>query len=76
MKIIIRFLQEEIQQKIIGINVQTTSDPQLRISDIVARWPEATHDQTIFNNSLLKAKLVNNEFDSGIILGDSGYQNT
>ncbi|ERL95949.1 hypothetical protein D910_00663 [Dendroctonus ponderosae] len=32
-------------------NVQTICDAQLKIIDIVARWPCSCHDQTIFNNN-------------------------
>lgn len=48
-------------------------DANLYIKDIVARWPGSTHDQTIFNNSFLKARFENNEFGNSIMLGDSGY---
>ncbi|KAJ8965807.1 hypothetical protein NQ317_000435 [Molorchus minor] len=45
-----------------SLNVQVVGDANLYIRDIVARWPGSTHDQTIFNNSLLKARFENNEF--------------
>lgn len=48
-------------------------DANLYIKDIVARWPGSTHDQTIFNNCLLKARFENNEFGNSIMVGDSGY---
>ncbi|ERL88142.1 hypothetical protein D910_05530 [Dendroctonus ponderosae] len=32
-------------------NVQAVCDARLRFTDIVARWPGSSHDQTIFNNS-------------------------
>ncbi|XP_031353425.1 putative nuclease HARBI1 isoform X2 [Photinus pyralis] len=41
--------------------------------DVVARWPGSTHDQTVFNNSRIHARLETNEFGNSIILGDSGY---
>lgn len=56
-----------------GINVQTVSDTDLKIRDIVARWPGSCHDQTIFNNSRLKARFENGEFGTYMLLGDSGY---
>uniref|UniRef100_A0AAR5PJ70 DDE Tnp4 domain-containing protein n=1 Tax=Dendroctonus ponderosae TaxID=77166 RepID=A0AAR5PJ70_DENPD len=31
-------------------NVQAVCDARLRFTDIVARWPGSSHDQTIFNN--------------------------
>lgn len=54
-------------------NVQTVCDAQLRILDIVARWPGSTHDQTIFNNSRIKARFENREMGDSLLLGDSGY---
>lgn len=41
--------------------------------DIVARWPGSAHDQNIFNNSTIKARLEVGEFGDGLILADSGY---
>lgn len=55
------------------MNVQIVGDSDLRIRDVVARWPGSTHDQTIFNNSSLKARFENNGFRNLILLGDSGY---
>lgn len=48
-------------------------DAHLRIMDLVARWPGATHDQTVFNNSSLHARYEANEFGDSILMGDSGY---
>ncbi|KAB0790733.1 hypothetical protein PPYR_15682 [Photinus pyralis] len=53
--------------------VQVVGDASLRVLDIVVRWPGSTHDQTIFNNSRIHARLENGEFNNSIILGDSGY---
>ncbi|XP_024878468.1 putative nuclease HARBI1 [Temnothorax curvispinosus] len=38
-----------------SINVQAVVNARLEFIDIVARWPGATHDSTIFNNSRIKA---------------------
>lgn len=51
----------------------TNSDANLKICDIVARWPGATHDQTIFNNSKIKQRFEDGVFKDSIIVGDSGY---
>lgn len=56
-----------------SINVQTVCDSNLKIQDIVARWPGATHDSTIFNNSRVRAKFENGEMGDSLLLGDSGY---
>jgi len=45
----------------------------MKITDIVARWPGSVHDATIFQHSRLHRRLEEGEFDSGILLGDSGY---
>lgn len=41
--------------------------------DIVARWPGATSDRTIFANSRLRRILQEGHFGNGVLLGDSGY---
>jgi hypothetical protein len=45
----------------------------MHIMDVVARWPGSSHDQTIFNNSAIQARLQRGEFGDSLILGDSGY---
>ncbi|XP_071052055.1 putative nuclease HARBI1 [Onthophagus taurus] len=56
-----------------SINVQVVGDSDLKVQDIVARWPGSTHDMTIYSNSRIRARLEGGEFRNGIILGDSGY---
>lgn len=58
------------------MNVQTVCDTELRVLDVVARWPGSVHDQTIFNNSALKQRLENGTFGDSILVADSGYANT
>lgn len=59
-----------------SINVQCITSADLKITNILARWPGATHDQTIFNNSRVKMELERQRYGDFIILGDSGYRNT
>ncbi|KAI8115846.1 putative nuclease HARBI1 [Lucilia cuprina] len=54
-------------------NVQAICNAHLEIMDIVCRWPGSAHDSNIFNNSKIKAKLENGEFQDYYLLGDSGY---
>lgn len=56
-----------------SLNVQTISDPQLRIRSIVARWPGSVHDSTILNNSVIQQRFENDEFGDSVLIGDSGY---
>lgn len=56
-----------------SLNVQTVSDANGRIQNIVARWPGSAHDSTIFNNSRLKAQFENGDFNNFVLVGDSGY---
>lgn len=56
-----------------SFNVQSISDANLRIQDIVCRWPGSTHDSTIFNNSSIRGKFENNEMGDNLLVGDSGY---
>ncbi|XP_068082607.1 putative nuclease HARBI1 [Anabrus simplex] len=58
-----------------SLNVQTVSDRSLKIRDIVVRWPGSAHDQVVFNNSHLKARLERNEWRNLLILADSSYEN-
>lgn len=58
-----------------SINVQTISDANLKILDIVASHPGSTHDSMIFRGSAIKARLELAEW-GGIIVADSGYPNT
>lgn len=44
--------------------------------NVVARWPGATHDQTIFRHSLIHDRFEAGEFGRYILVGDSGYRNT
>lgn len=53
--------------------MQTISDANLRIRNIVARWPGSTNDRLIYNNSRIKAELHHGTFGNSFILGDSGY---
>jgi hypothetical protein len=56
-----------------SFNVQTVSDANLKILDIVARWPGSSHDSTIFNQSRLCGRCENNEMGNGLLMGDGGY---
>ncbi|KAM7297958.1 putative nuclease HARBI1 [Ixodes scapularis] len=56
-----------------SINVQTVSDHQLCIRNIVVRWPGSVHDSTIFGNSALKALFESGQMNESILLGDGGY---
>lgn len=60
-----------------SLNVQTVASPDLRILDVVARFPGSVHDQTIWNNSDVKRKLEAGLYgQNSIIVADGGYQNT
>lgn len=56
-----------------ALNVQTVSDANLKIRNIVARWPGSSNDQSIFNNSALKRDFGNHVFWRYLLIGDSGY---
>lgn len=55
-----------------SINVQVICDANLFIANLFARWPGSVHDSRIFNNSEIRAKFENNQFN-GWLLGDNGY---
>lgn len=56
-----------------SINCQTICDNNMKILDIVCRWPGSAHDSTIFNNSKRKNTLETTEFKNFHIVGDKGY---
>lgn len=56
-----------------SLNVQAIVNANLEFTNLVARWPGSAHDQTIFDQSVIRAQLENDYFGDGIILADSGY---
>ncbi|XP_050065266.1 putative nuclease HARBI1 [Aphis gossypii] len=56
-----------------SINVQTICDANLKIQDIVARWPGSSHDSTIFNNSEIRRKLEIGKMRDCVLVAESGY---
>lgn len=59
-----------------SLNVQTISSANLKVLNVVSRWPGATHDQTVFRHSLIHDRFLAREFGGYILVGDSGYTNT
>lgn len=57
------------------MNVQGVCDAELKLMNVVARWPGSTHDATVFNNSILRAQCDAGQFDGRWLLGDSAYPN-
>ena len=55
-----------------AINVQAVCDPQLRLLNIVIRWPGSTHGSNILSTSDLPL-LLETMPNCGLLLGDSGY---
>lgn len=61
-----------------AINTQIVCDAEAKILDIVARWPGAIHDETVFLNSRIYERFLGGEFirnqRTSILLGDGGYR--
>ena len=55
-----------------SINVMVACDHQLRIRNIVSRWPGSANDMIVFMNSALKYQFEHG-MQNCLILGDSGY---
>lgn len=56
-----------------SLNVQVICDSDLKIQNVVCRWPGSSHDSTIFRNSNIRAKFENGQFGNKVLVGDSGY---
>lgn len=56
-----------------SFNVQAVCDAELKINNIVCRWPGAAHDANIFRNCNLRAKFENGDYADSLLVGDSGY---
>ncbi|WAR17873.1 HARB1-like protein [Mya arenaria] len=54
-----------------ALNVQAVADADMRFTDVVCRWPGASHDAMVFDNCALKEHLEATNI--GHLLGDSGY---
>lgn len=52
-----------------SINVQIICDAQMRLTNIVARWPGATHDSYILTNSMVGMRLQAGRVRDGWLLG-------
>lgn len=61
------------RKQFFSLNVQTVFDADLKINNIVCRWPGSTHDSYIFRNSELCAQFEANQFGNSLLLGDKGY---
>ncbi|XP_034944923.1 putative nuclease HARBI1 [Chelonus insularis] len=61
--------------RVLGANdcVHVIVNSRLEIMDIVARWPGSAHDATVFDNSRIKRRFENGEFDNSLLVGDSAY---
>ncbi|KAK0147965.1 putative nuclease HARBI1 [Merluccius polli] len=55
-----------------SINTQMVCDNNMRIRNVVARWPSSVHDSRIFSSSHLKAQFEEGVY-GGVLLGDRGY---
>lgn len=63
-----------VQKGFFALNMQTISDADLKIRNIIVRWPGSCHDQTVFNNSNIKRDFVAGRYGRNLLLGDSGYR--
>ncbi|XP_064646148.1 putative nuclease HARBI1 [Lineus longissimus] len=52
-----------------ALNIQGVCSPDLKFTDIVARWPRSTHDAFIWSNSELNRGIGH----AGFLLGDKAY---
>ena len=57
-----------------SINVQTISDANLLIRNVIARWPGSVHDSFIFDNTQIRMMFETGRIPEGHLLGDNGYR--
>ncbi|CAG4990230.1 unnamed protein product [Colias eurytheme] len=57
------------------IKVKSRRNNDLKLMNVVARWPGSAHDATIFNQSVLKAQCEDGILGNLWLLGDSAYPN-
>lgn len=55
-----------------SINTQVICDADMKILNVVSRWPGSTHDSRVWDNSNVAAKFEAGEYD-GHLVGDGGY---
>lgn len=53
--------------------MQTICDADLKIQDIIVRWPGSAYDLTIFNNSEIRGTFERAEMKDCLLVADSGY---
>lgn len=56
-----------------SLNCQVVCNAQLKIIDLVSRWPGSANDSHIFENSAVKMRLQNREMGNGVLVADRGY---
>ncbi|XP_069686072.1 putative nuclease HARBI1 [Periplaneta americana] len=56
-----------------SLNVQAICNANMEFSDIVARWPGSSHDSTIFNNCVQRARFEQGIYGDSVLLVDAGY---
>lgn len=56
-----------------SVNVQAICDAELKVLNVVARWPGSAHDSTIFNNSNIHGDFENHMYRNCLLLGINVY---
>lgn len=56
-----------------SLNVQVIGTADMKIQNIVCRWPGSSHDSNIFRNSRIRHEFENGVFGNNLLIGDSGY---
>lgn len=55
-----------------SINTQVICDSNMKILNVVSRWPGSTHDARVWDNSNVAAKFEAGDYN-GLLVGDGGY---
>ena len=58
-----------------ALNIQIICDADIRITNIISKWPGSSHGAYIFENSNIYRMFEAGTITGGYLLGDSGYAN-
>lgn len=59
-----------------SLNVQTIASADLKVLNVITKWPCATHDSAIFYDCQVRSRFERGDFGNYFLVSDGGYKNT